>query len=311
MLNPTTDIEWMDGFLRKELSESEIVAFQQRLAEEPAFAALFEEQQLIITGIRLNGLNKKVRHFQELGKSLEEGGLEEATIGQAVRYERNMDVLERFKERGRELDEVIEMPIKRKWNWQLAASILLPIGLFFSFWSNHSANQLAQENYANFPIAGTMGNISTEEGFLLYKEGKYEESMIALDKINPNNNHYLEAQAIQGEILFQHQQKYQPAFQKFNSILAQNKLLEKQNQDFRERLEWNIVLTAQKTGKIPNDLWNRILMNPKHKFHQNAIALNQEITFYKYVKWGAWLGIIIGIIALIFWFSSRRNKLPT
>lgn len=311
MLNSKTDMEWIDGFLQEHLSKAEVLTFQERLSKDSSFAALFEEQQVLAAGIRMNLLTDKVRHFQQLGQEVDGDLLDDGTIGEAVRLDRSSEILERFRAKGKEMDEVVALPKRKKWNWQLAASLLLPFGLFFSLWSNYLTNQLPNENYLTFPVSGTMGNSSTNDGFLLYKEGKFEESFIALDEIKPTSELYPEAQVIQGEILFRNKKEYLLAFEKFTALAGQDDLLAKQNKDFKERLEWNTVLAAKKTGMMTSDLSNTILMNPKHKFHQNAIALNKKISFYQYLKWASWLAIIIGLLGLVFWIFSKRNKLTT
>jgi len=311
MLNPQTDTEWMDGFLQGQLSTTEMVIFQERLGRDPDFSALFEEQKLLVDGLRLARMSEQVRYFQGLNV-LAEGEeileLEEEEIGEAVRLDRNLDVLARFKERGEELDSVVELPKRRTWNWQLAASLLLPFGLILGLWSAYLGNQLPEKAYVNFPVAGTMGNEPATEGFLLYKEGKYEEALIALNKTNQENSLYAEAQALQGEILFKQQKAYPKAYQKFNNLLAQKNLLAQQNQDFRERLEWNTLLAAKKIDINSIDLLDNILANPRHKFHQNAKKIKQQTRFYNYFKWAAFLSLIIGIIGFIFWLSNRESK---
>ena len=192
MLNSKTDMEWIDGFLRQELSESEEVTFKGRLAKEAAFAVLFEEQQLLVNGIRLNQLVEKANHFQQLGQEIDGNLLDEVTIGQAVRYDKGLDVLERLKARGREMDKVVITKNfnQRKW-WSIAASVLFLIGLswyIFSYSSKDDYQLLAEKYNEPYPAIGITKSIEEDlqkdqiRGLQLYTIENYDKALPYLKK---------------------------------------------------------------------------------------------------------------------------------
>lgn len=293
MLNPKTDSEWMDGFLRAELSESEVVTFQQRLTNEPAFAALFEEQQLIATGIRLNGLNEKVLHFQALGKSLDAGGLEEATIGQAVRYERNMDVLERFKERGRELDEVnTKTPKKSKLisylfsRYTSAAAVLL---LLIGFWwvignySNQSIIKDSNEPFLNYQQAGNsqQNNKAMEEGRAAFFKADYKTTIDKLSIITEQDNIvFYEAQGLLAYTYFNNQE-YSKAISQFDLLI--NDYYNQLTIDYQDknRLRWTRLLAYLGSNQENTPFFKKelafFLQNKSEKYQKKAQLLQSKI----------------------------------
>jgi len=293
MPNQEKDIEWIDNFLKGKLSESEVVTFQKRLAEEATFADLFEEAQLIATGIRLNGLTKRVRHFQALGKSLDESGLEEETIGQAIRYERNMDVLERFKERGKELDEVAaSVPKKGKLTSYLfnrytsVAAVLL---LLVTFWwangnySNVSIIEDLNEPFLNYQQAGT-----TQDYNEVMKEGKNaffnKDYNTAIGKFltisNQHNDIFYEAQGLLAYTYFNNRD-YSKAINQFNLLI--NDYYDNLSIDYKDknRLRWTRLLAylgnnQEKTPFFIQEL-DFFLQNKSEKYQKKAELLQSKI----------------------------------
>lgn len=193
MLNPETDIEWIDGFLQGQLSTLKIITFQQRLKNDTSFATLFEGQKVLADGIRLARMAEQVRYFQSLNVlAAEDVIVDETMIGEAVRLEKNLAVLERFRKKNEAVEIGKAVKISKRKNWQLiAASIIFLLGLswYFLLFESKNEYQLLAEKYNEpYPAFGiTKGNnenlqkIQTK-GLLFYTEKKYQKAIPFLKK---------------------------------------------------------------------------------------------------------------------------------
>jgi len=303
MPNSLTDQEWIDKYLQDQLNKEEKITFNQRLKEE-VFATQFEEQKLIAEGIRLHLLRQKANHFQAISKKAAATG--EDTIGQAFRHQRNLDVLERLKRKEKEIEEKVEMPAPKIRQWRsIAAGLLLPLGIALWLFAQLSGNQLPQAYFSAYPVSGTMGTGNTMEGQLLYKEGKYDQALQALQTIDVKDASHPEAQLVIGELLFKHKKDYQGAYQQYSNLLSQENLMGQVGKDIKERVEWNSIVSGIAYGKEPTLLIHSILANPSHTFHTNLIELLEEKKNIQYRKWG---GILLGLIGLLLFGLFKKKQ---
>lgn len=167
MPNPETDIEEIDSFLLGKLSSSARADFEKRVATDADFATLFSEQKLVSDGIRLARMSEQVGYFQGLNVLAEdvEMEVEENIIGEAVRVEKNLDVLARFRERGAELDEEESKKEPKTKILSISfiryAAVAATFLILVTFWwadlnySNSSIINDLNEPFLNYQQAGT------------------------------------------------------------------------------------------------------------------------------------------------------------
>ena len=291
MLNSKTDMEWIDGFLRQELSESEVATFQERLAKEPAFAALFEEQELILNGIRLHQLSDKVRHFQQMGHEIDEGLLDDGTIGEAVRYDRSLDVLERLKARGQEMDEVeeVQQATKRSFiraifnRYSAIAAMLLFLVCFWWVNGNYSSQSIARDSI-EFPLSNQSMKNSSKGNFNIGKKSffnkDYEKALKILEEVPLGNNDYFEAQVLLAYNLFE-MKKYDESINQFNQLIDKDFESLPNIYKNENKLRWNRLVAYVGKNNLLSPIFQQELeffLNSKSDFYRNkAIKLNKEL----------------------------------
>jgi len=154
MHNSQTDQEWIDGFLSGQLLDAERISFHQKLKDDSTFAALFEEQKIIADGIRLDKMSKQLHHFQDLEASFQDEPevVDEEMIDAAIRMDKNLAVLERFKTKNKKMDEtIIVLKNRRKISWLVAASLLFILsGIGLSFYINQNfSNEALVQKYSH------------------------------------------------------------------------------------------------------------------------------------------------------------------
>ncbi len=291
MLNSKTDMEWIDGFLRQELSESEVATFQERLAKEPAFAALFEEQELILNGIRLHQLSDKVRHFQQMGQEMDGNLLDDGTIGEAVRYDRSSAVLERFREKGKEMDEKEELQQATKRGlisyifsrYAAAAAVLL---FLVSFWwaNEYYSSQAIAKNSIEFPLSNESMKNPSKGNFNLGKKAffnkDYEKALKILEEVPLENNDYFEAQVLLAYNLFE-MKKYDESINQFNQLIDKDFESLPNIYKNENKLRWNRLVAYVGKNNLLSPIFQQELeffLNSKSDFYRNkAIKLNKEL----------------------------------
>lgn len=287
-----TDSEWIDGFLRKELSDKDVVIFQGRLAQESAFASLFKEQQLLADGIRLSMLSNKVNHFQQLGQKIDGDLLEDQTIGQAVRYDKNLLVLERLREKGDILDKV-EKQQTTKWSLtkyifnKYAAVAAMLLIVLSSWWlnetySNKSIIKNLYEPFLDYQQASTSQNNHTtlEEAKNAFFMGDYK---IAISKLltfsEKDNNIFYEAQGLLAFAYF-HNQDYSMSIKQFDKIISYQDKLSVDFQD-KNRLRWTRLLAYLGSNQVQSSFFKQeltfFLNHNSEKYREKAILLNKKI----------------------------------
>ena len=293
MPNSRTDMEWIDGFLQGELSESEVLTFRERLTTEPAFAVLFEEQKLLADGIRLSRLIEKMRHFQELGQEIDEGLLDEGTIGEAVRYDKSLEVLERFKEKGKELDKVATQEVTKRSltsylfsRYSAAAAILL---LLISFWwvngnySSHSIIKDLNEPFLNYQQAGIPQNNNKilKEGKTTFFSGDYKTTIDKLLIIQKQDTDaFYESQGLLAYAYFSNQ-NYSMAVNQFDLLI--NDYYNRLTVDYQDknRLRWTRLLAYLGNNQEQTPFFKQelayFLQHDSEKYRQKAVVLRDRL----------------------------------
>ncbi len=189
--------EWIDTFLQGRLSEMERSQLQQKLKKDANFATLLEEQQAIANGIRLARLSEQVRYFRGLNVLADGREVEEELIGEAIRVDKNVEMFERFRERGQQMDREVKLSSRRKW-LGIAASILFLLGCswYALFFDSKTQYELLAEKYNEpYPAFGiTKGHKeelqrNQEQGLQLYTAGNYQEALFFLKKTFQTNKY--------------------------------------------------------------------------------------------------------------------------
>ncbi len=282
-----TDSEWIDGFLRKELSDKDVVIFKERLAQENSFAALFKEQQLLAEGIRLSMLSNKVNHFQQLGQEIDGDLLDEQTIGEAVRYDKNLAVLDRLKEKGKVLDQkLVVKHSNTKKRWSIAASLLFLVGLswYLLLFNSKSKHELLAEKYNQpYPAFGiSKGNTENlhknqEQGLQLYTSKKYAKALPFLKKSFKSNKYNENSLYISVCYLKTNQLDSAYTYLKKTPILVS---------ELTDATTWYLAIYYLKKGDTQNCLENLDLLMKSNslEFQRKAIALKNELMLLQVSK---------------------------
>lgn len=296
-----SNYQQVERYVHGEMSKQEQQAFEQQLQTDASLKKVYADFLLVDNAVKVHSevaLQQKWQRAQAHWQQKEEQDQKEAKVVDLAaetetRHLRPLTTIYRFSQR--------------------VASILLPIGFILGCMSFYLDQQTPKDQYVQFPIPGTMGSNESAEGFLLYKEGKYESALTALEGIPTHNPNYPEAQLLQGEILFQQKENYAAAFTKFDQLLNQPTILAQRNQDFKERLEWNTVLadiTLSKQSPKKVALFDQLLTMPQHKFHRNAIQLDAQLKRPVYLKWAAIMAILLSGLAFFVWWGLSKKVNP-
>ncbi len=183
-----TDDLLLEQYLRGELSESEVVALQARLANEPQLASTLNELQNIQDGIRYHRLQEKLTEIQSWEIDIVNEAPNdsfEADVNQAIRFSKQKELLAEIK--GFELAEA-EVPtptnskqqLHRTW-WTMAAGIAILLSAAWFLWDGERENAMTNEElFAEYfePYPANMvkrgGEVdSLMMGYLAYESGDY------------------------------------------------------------------------------------------------------------------------------------------
>ena len=143
MLNPQSNQALINSFLQEQLSDSEMHDFRQRLKTDPIFVRRFEEQRLLAHGIKLARMRKQAHRFQNLERPVKvaEIELDQTTISRAIRLEKDLKILDRYRKKNEEIEVGKVVKISKRKNWQpIAAGILFILGLSWYFLLFESKN---------------------------------------------------------------------------------------------------------------------------------------------------------------------------
>lgn len=292
-----SNYQQVERYVHGEMSKQEQQAFEQQLQTDAQLKKVYADFLLVDNAVKVHS---EVALQQKWQRAQAHWQQKEAQVKAETK------VIDLVPARLRPLTTIYRFS-------QRVASILLPIGLILGCMSFYLDQQTPKDQYVQFPIPGTMGSDESAEGFLLYKEGKYELALAALETIPSNSPNYPEAQLLQGEILFQQKENYAAAFTKFDQLLNQPTILAQRNQDFKERLEWNTVLadiTLSKQSPKKAALFDQLLTRPQHKFHRNAIQLDAQLKRPVYLKWAAIIAILLSGLAFFVWWGLSKKIKP-
>ncbi len=272
MFKPKTDQEWIDAFLQGKLSKEEIITFQQRLTNEAALSLLFKEQKILTDGLRLAQLSKKVQYFQGLNVLAEgeEVALDEASIEEAVRVNRNLEVLERFRGKGERIDAKNVIKVQRKSimvKLAMAASIALFVlaGLFLwnkQQYSNHSLVALYQIESTSADRKETSNEtISEKDKQFLYYQYLYASELLA-------------------------NREYKKAKEAYSNILQNQTTLNYNIKEINfEAVTWNLILIDLALGKekeVAEQLKQLLASSISNKYKKDARSLQEKINSFWY-----------------------------
>ena len=163
-MNNHDDILVIEKYFDNELSEAEQQAFEKRLKSDMAFQELYEQEKLLIEGIRQAGRKKALENLKTLEKNLPDVELEQGKIIDLKKY--------RF--------------------WAIAAGFLLILGsvaLFYLVNSQPTYQQVYAEFYEPYPnllntvTRGEEQQFSLkEQGLQAYEAGNYSEAINLLEQ---------------------------------------------------------------------------------------------------------------------------------
>ena len=275
MPNPQTNQEWIDGFLRGQLSAVQKANFRQKLENDTVFSTLFEEQKILADGLRFARLSEQVDRFQRLNTlDNDQNRIEETTIGEAVRVKKNLEVLERFKTKSKAIDEKrIVLKNRKKTNWLIAASLLFIISsLGVSFWINQNFSNTALVQKYSYEIDFNTIRASDTEAIInteilnayLNKNYNVANSLLQAQKETPS----IQLQLLQGYLYLQLNEP-QKAILEFSKIEATNDLR------FTDNVKWYQALAYLQMGEVAKSKrrLKMIIENKKPWYEAQAKAL--------------------------------------
>lgn len=250
MLNPQTDQEWIDGFLREQLVDTELINFHQKLKDDSAFTVLFEEQKILAAGIRLARMTEQLQHFRGLQATIqgETETPDAAMIGAGVRMDKNLAILEKFKTKNKKIDKrTIVLKNRKRISWLVAASLLFIISsLGLSFWANQNfSNEALIQKYSHeidFNKIRTSRKETIVNSKILnaYANKNYKVANILLQEQKETPS--IQLQLLQGYLYLQLNEP-QKAMLEFSKIEATN------DRRFIDNVKWYKVLAYLQMGE--------------------------------------------------------------
>lgn len=229
----------IERFFENDLSEQELAAFQQRLAEDPRFAEAFQLEKELMEGIEAFG-NEQLRQQLE-AMHVEETMKIGPTNGQAIEepgYASPFDP--------KPVDGKVIRMVGRRW-WLAAA--VLGIGLlarWFFAENKPTTEQLyaifAQHEF-DFTEMGTNDELLPRAEQLL-KSQKYAEALPLLETYLTNHANDTQVKLAKGKSLLE-LGKYKEAMEVFSAIAEGNPVL-------ADEAYWYQGLTYLKQGDVEN-----------------------------------------------------------
>ena len=161
-MNNNYDIDQVERYFDRELSETELIEFQERVANDVSFKMLVEQEKALIDGIRLEGLKRDLKYLENVERTL--------NFQQTITPAR----------------------IDRIWFYAAAAAIFIftSIGLFF-YSSNESSEELFtayfDKPYPNIfepTLRDAAGNTSDRiRAFQAYEQGDYAKAVTLFNEL--------------------------------------------------------------------------------------------------------------------------------
>lgn len=168
-------------------------------------------------------------------------------------------------------------------NWArlaAAASVALLIGWFGWQWAgNHYSDQALFAGHYEKPVGAAFRNGTNvahplQPGFDALEAGNLERAATFFSSIPIGDERYAEAQYYLGHTALQ-QQQYVAALAAFQHCAAGADLR------FKEKAEWNALLTAVAAGRTSDQAFttalDRMIQNTGHSYNTQAIALKKQL----------------------------------
>ncbi len=243
--NSNTDL--IEKYLNNELSESEKVAFDSRLAEDKALAQEFEKHQLAhkaLDYVIAKNLKKQLIELEE----------EEKIVSLNIRKNKRLMII------------------------SLAASLLLVAGFFFFIQSDGRLDGAALAgNYYEAPNLNIRSSGESSQFPALIEEGRqalndkdYGKAIEAFSSIASEDDYYIQAQFMLGHAYFQ-QKNYAAAIPPFDIV--------NNSEDFRleEAAEWFALLACIAQNLDCKERLEQILNQKTHAFYEKTVSLNNKM----------------------------------
>ena len=171
-------------------------------------------------------------------------------------------------------------------NWArlaVAASVALLIGWFGWQWAGSTySDQSIYAGYYEKPAVSDFRSVSgisnpLQPGFDALQANNLTSAISSFASIPADNEYYAEAQYYLGHAALQ-------SAQSDDAIAAFVTCIDSADARFREKAEWNLVLTYIAAGdshfpEVTLGL-EKIAGNPAHSFHKQAISMQQELTSF-------------------------------
>lgn len=158
------DFEHIEQFFNKQLKPEAVQAFEQKIADDTAFAAEVAEYAKTKYALQKHTDTERAQRFETIYK-----------------VKNNIPIA----------GEYHGKVIKPKY-WLAAASVLLVCFLAYRFWAEPNYSQMAdnyiQENFTNLSSTMAAGGSDIQKGIGLYNEGKYTEALLIFEAQAKNNN---------------------------------------------------------------------------------------------------------------------------
>ena len=159
----------IEAYINLELSEEQRLDFELLIKQDSAL----RKEVALHKRLHSTIANKEVLNFKSQLKTIGES-LKETDFTKRVNKAENTDSRSVF-----------------SFNWKMAASVALIVGLLGSFWYNNNTheNDLYAANYVPYPVEGNLRGTRVNESETLqnalkfYKSKKYEEASVLLAQI--------------------------------------------------------------------------------------------------------------------------------